>query len=194
MKNTIGLAAFVLLIASCWDWKRLPPVSLPPLTKVMGYVPVYSHDSGNYRIYSDTPRAMRNAGKIYVKDNLIFQNDNGYGIHVIDKTDPSSPKKIGFINLMGNLEMSIKGNYLYANSYDDLVVIDISNWHSVKVIQRIKHAFMQGSTANYTNYTNALLFIPPPEKNIHYECVDPSKGILAGWTKDSVYINACYYY
>jgi len=192
MRNTIAFAAFVLLIASCWDWKKLPPIpTLPPEARVLGYVPIYSTDSSYYKIYSDTPHTTKNPGKIYVKDNLIFQNDNGYGIHVIDKTDPSSLKKIGFIYLMGNVEMSIRGNYLYANAYSDLVVLDISNWQAVKVIQRIRDAFKQGNEAHYSG---AILYIPPPEKNVHFECIDPYKGILVGWKKDSMYANTCYYY
>jgi hypothetical protein len=134
---------------------------------------------------------MKNAGKIYVKDNLIFQNDFGYGIHVFDKSVPSNPKKIGFINLRGNLEMSIKGNLLYANSYADLVVVDISNWQDLKEIQRIKGAFGQGNEAYRTS---TYLFVPPPERSVYYQCPDYTKGIITGWKKDSIYNNTCYSY
>ncbi len=166
----------------------MPP--LPPPVKVLGYVPIYSNDPALYGITADTPRAMKNPGKIYVKDNLIFQNDRGFGIHVFDKTIPSSPKNIGFINLKGNLEISIKGNYLYANSYADLVVVDITNWREVKEVQRIKNAFRQGNNA-YTQ--NPYLFIPPPEKNVYYQCIDINKGIQVDWKQDSMYNNTCYY-
>ena len=175
------------------DWKKMPPEPpLPPPKKVLGYVPVYSNDPGLLAITVDTPRAMKYPGKIYVKDNLIFQNDQGFGIHVFDKSIPSSPKNIGFISLRGNLEISIKGNYLYANSYGDLVVVDISNWRQLKEIQRIKDAFWQGRNA-YAQNPN-YLYIPPPERDVYYKCIDPSKGILAGWTQDSIYNNTCYYH
>jgi len=144
-----------------------------------------------YAIIADTPRAMKNPGKIYVKGNLIFQNDIGFGIHVFDKTIPSSPKNIGFINLRGNQEMSIKGNYLYANSYADLVVVDISNWHQVKEVQRIRDAFGQG---NDLYAENPYLYIPPPEKGVYYQCIDITKGVQIGWKKDSIYNNTCYYH
>ena len=186
MKKIIYLACTSFILFSCGPYKMDPP----PPTKVMGYIPVYSTDQNLIRIFADGPRAMRHPGKIYVKGNLIYQNDFGYGIHVIDKSIPSNPKKIGFIQLPGNVEISIKGNTLYGNSYDDLVVLDISDWHTVKEKQRIKHAFMKGNDARNSNY----LFVRPPENQVHYECYDPSKGVLIGWKKDSVYNNTCYFY
>jgi LVIVD repeat len=188
MKKIIYLPA-ILLLMSCWNWKTVqPPPEIPP-GKVLGYIPTYSNDPSIIRIYADSAREVKNAGKIYVKDNLIFQNDYGFGIHVIDKTDPSNPRRIGFINIAGNLEMSIKGNHLYANSYADLVVVDISNWQSIKEIQRIHHAFYKGYE---TNSANPSLYIPPPERKVYYECIDVTKGIHIGWRKDSISMSNCY--
>ena len=191
MKKIIYLPFIALLVTSCWDWKKLPPSPEIPPVKVLGYVPTYSNDPALYNIYADTPRAMKNPGKIYVKDNLIFQNDLGFGIHVIDKTIPSQLKSIGFINLRGNVEMSIKGNYLYANSYSDLVVVEITNWREVKEIQRIKAAFQKGNEAYAAT---GYIFVPLPEKKVYYQCVDIYKGIHTGWKQDSIYNNTCFNY
>lgn len=195
MKHLIYFLSATILLTSCWKWRPTPePEPLPPLPppiKVLGYVPVYSTDPAAYAITADTPRAMKYPGKIYVKDNLIFQNDQGFGIHVFDKTIPSSPKNIGFIKLKGNQEMSIKGNYLYANSYADLVVVDITDWLHVKEVQRIKGAFYQGNSA-YAK--NPYLFVPPPERSVYYQCIDDNKGVVIGWKPDSIYNNTCYYY
>jgi len=191
MKKIIYVSFIALLVTSCWDWKKLPPPPEFPAAKVLGYVPIYSDDPALYNIYADTPRAMKNPGKIYVKGNLIFQNDIGFGIHVIDKTNPSQLERIGFINLRGNVELSIKGNYLYANSYADLVVVEITNWHEVKEIQRIKSAFHKGNEAYAAT---GYLFVPLPEKKVYYQCVDIQKGIHTGWKQDSIYNNTCYAY
>jgi hypothetical protein len=190
MKKISHLLLTTLLLSSCIDWKKVPPEPLPPPVKVLGYVPIYSQDLELLSIKVDTPRAMKNAGKIYVKDNLIFQNDLGFGIHVYDRSNPSSPKNIGFITLKGNMEMSIKGNFLYANSYTDLVVVDITNWRELKEIQRIKHAFIPGYTA-YAN--NPYVFVPLPEKGVYHECVNITMGTHVGWKKDSIYNNTCFY-
>ena len=188
MKKIFYLPLFFFFV-SCWDWKNRPIPEPPPPVKVLGYVPIYSQDPTIYNIYADTPRAVKNAGKIYVKGNLIFQNDYGYGIHIFDKTIPTSPKKIGFINMRGNLEMSIKGNLLYANSYADLVVVDISDWNNLKEVQRIKDAFYKG----YEAATMTYVFVPPPARGVYFECPDFRKGILTGWKQDSIYNNTCFY-
>ena len=190
MKRLIFLLSAIMLFSSCWDWKKLPSEPIPDPIKVLGYIPVYSQDLSLYAIKADTPRAMKYPGKIYVKDNLIFQNDQGFGIHVFDKSIPSSPQNLGFINLIGNLEISIKGSLLYANSYADLVVVDISNWKEPKEIQRIKGAFNHGYSAYHVN---PFLSVPPPQRQVYYQCVDMSKGIHIGWKQDSIYNNTCFY-
>jgi hypothetical protein len=150
--------------------------------KVVGYKPVYSTDSSLLHVQATGPQPVKFAGKIYVKGNLIFQNDLGSGVHVIDNTNPASAARIGFIRIIGNSEISIKGNYLYANSFTDLVVIDISNWQNVSEVKRMPNAFSQGS------------FIPLPEHGVYYECGQfYTNKFQTGWVKDSIYSSCGYY-
>jgi len=67
------------------------------------------------------------AGKITVDGNYIYLSEPYKGIHVIDNSNPSSPKNVSFINIPGNEDMAITGNTLYADAYGDLVTFDISN-------------------------------------------------------------------
>jgi hypothetical protein len=67
------------------------------------------------------------AGKITVDGNYIYLSEPYKGIHVIDNSDPSSPKNVSFINIPGNEDMAITGKTLYADAYGDLVTFDISN-------------------------------------------------------------------
>ena len=67
------------------------------------------------------------AGKITVAGNYIYLSEPFKGIHVIDNSNPSSPKNISFINIPGNEDMAITGKTLYADAYGDLVTFDISN-------------------------------------------------------------------
>ncbi len=78
-------------------------------------------------IQTDGIRTLGNTGKIYFKDNYIFINDKFNGVHVVDNADPSNPDNAYYISIPGNTDISIKGDKLYANSFMDLVVIDISN-------------------------------------------------------------------
>lgn len=76
------------------------------------------------------------SGKIYFKDNYIFVNEYQKGIHVIDNTNPASPQVIKFIEIPGNVDLAIKGNMLFADSYVDLLTIDISNLNDIKEVDR----------------------------------------------------------
>ena len=67
------------------------------------------------------------AGKITVAGNFIYLSEPMKGIHVIDNSDPSSPKNVSFINIPGNEDMAITEKTLYADAYGDLVTFDISN-------------------------------------------------------------------
>ncbi|WP_142687992.1 LVIVD repeat-containing protein [Chitinophaga polysaccharea] len=91
-------------------------------------------------IKSEAPREIGTTGKIYVKDQYIFVNEPYKGIHVIDNSTPASPKKVSFLNVMGNIDIAIKGNYLYADSFTDLTVFDISDPRNVTFVKRLPGA------------------------------------------------------
>ena len=89
----------------------------------------------------DAPRNIIESGKIYTYNNLVLVNDVDEGIHIIDNSNPSSPKKIAFIKIIANKDMEIKGNYLYADSLMDLLVFDISDINNIKEVARLKDVF-----------------------------------------------------
>ena len=192
-KLTLIFLQSSIFLSSCWDFRNNVSPEPPP-KKVWGYKPVFSVDSSILKISAVGPQPVKFPSKIYVKGNLIFQNDLGSGIHVIDNTNPSAPNPVGFIKILGNSEISIKGNMLYANSFTDLVVVDVTDWQKVKEVKRIKEAFSQGAqTGGYPSYN----FIPLPEHDVYYECTwgfgNNITHILTGWVRDSVYDNNCYY-
>lgn len=79
--------------------------------------------------------------KIYVKGKYVFLNELEKGIHIIDNSNPTSPKNIGFINIPGNEEMAINANTLYADSYSDLLAIDITNPQTVTIKKTVENIF-----------------------------------------------------
>lgn len=87
---------------------------------------------------------LENPGKIYVKDNYLFINEIKKGIHIIDNTNPSLPKAIAFIQILGNVDIAVKGNILYADSYTDFIALDISNPNAIKEVSRTKEVFNNG--------------------------------------------------
>lgn len=87
------------------------------------------------------PQNIDEAGKIYAYNNYIFVNDEFQGVHVIDNTNPESPQAIAYIKIPGNVDISIKNNYLYADSSIDLVVFDISNINGIEQVARLEDVF-----------------------------------------------------
>ena len=52
--------------------------------------------------------------------------ETGKGIHVIDNTDPQNPRRVGFVELIGNADISVRNNIMYADTYTDLVWFDLA--------------------------------------------------------------------
>lgn len=87
------------------------------------------------------PQAIHKAGKIYTYGTYIFINDKFEGVHVIDNSNPSSPQAIAYIKIPGNEDISVKNNYLYADSAIDLLVFDISDINAIQLVQRLEDVF-----------------------------------------------------
>ena len=84
---------------------------------------------------------IQQTGKIYAYQNLIFVNDEGRGVHIIDNSNPSAPIKTQFIKIPLNYDVAIKDDILYADSGTDLVLFDISVIQSISEVGRINDVF-----------------------------------------------------
>ncbi|WP_375443680.1 LVIVD repeat-containing protein [uncultured Fibrella sp.] len=107
-------------------------------------------------------RGLVNPGKIYTKDGYLFINELKQGIHVIDNRNPANPQPLAFINIPGNGDIAIRDNFLYADSYMDLVTFDISNLADIHEVARTENVFSQGQFDGgwwyyYPNSTNSLI-------------------------------------
>ena len=93
-------------------------------------------------INGNPSEVVQKAGKIYIKDQFIYLNEIDRGIHIIDNSNPSQPSQVAFLNIPGNRDIAAKGNILYADMYNDLLAIDISNPQKVSVTNRIANFFI----------------------------------------------------
>lgn len=136
--------------------------------KYQASVPVYmSYNDLREAVKNTEPQALKNPGKIYFKDKYIFINEYFKGIHVIDNHDPANPVEKVFVDIPGNVDMAIKDNTLYADSYIDLVAIDIDDLNNIKEIYRIKDVFP---------YT-----VPVKKVDLTDEVIDQTKGVVVRW-------------
>lgn len=130
--------------------------------------PVYmSYDQLRSAVKMSSPREINNPGKIYFKDNFIFINEKMKGVHVYDVSDPQNPVNKGFIEIPGNVDIAIKDNILYADSYVDLVSIDVSSFSGIKEVGRVKKVFPYTLPTYDTKYPVAK--------------IDEEKGVITGW-------------
>jgi hypothetical protein len=84
---------------------------------------------------------LSNAGKIWFDNDYLYVNIVDQGVLVIDNRNPRAPRRMGFIDIPGNVDMAVNGTTMYANSYQDLVTIDLSNLQAVRETNRIKGVF-----------------------------------------------------
>ena len=112
-----------------------------PPKKVM-VVPIYlSYSELRSPLVIDHSKTLNKSGKIYLYKDYLFVNEPNQGIHVFNNVDNTNPISLGFITIPGNIDISIKDDILYADSFIDLLAIDISNINDVKITKRIKNAF-----------------------------------------------------
>jgi hypothetical protein len=104
------------------------------------YTPVYKNLSAlRASVQSTAAIPVTNTGKMFIKDNWIFLNEQNKGIHIIDNSNPAHPVKTSFINIPGNIDMYAKGDilikkYLTKTFPDKAVYTNSSNPDSINVI------------------------------------------------------------
>ncbi len=130
-----GALAYLLLLTQCSDKVEV--------TRTLRYLePVFmTTDEVRSSFTIAPPEVLSTTGKIYYLAPYLFINKPGEGIHVIDNTDPSNPVNHSFISIPGNYDMAAKGNILYADSFIDLLAIDISDLDNVKITKRLENVF-----------------------------------------------------
>jgi len=139
----------------------------------MANVPVYlSNEEFKTAVKKTGQQELNNPGKIYIKDKYLFVNEIDKGIHVYNNSDPSAPSYVCFINIPGNVDMAIKGDLLYADSYIDLVVINVADPINPEEVDRYPNAFPN--------------IYPEYDYNYPIASLDPEKGIVVDWKIEEI--------
>ena len=156
---------FALFLSLCL-WSSCDKES-PVFYSGAGKKPIYAPLSALRDIRNEAPQPIGQSGTIFLRDTLLFLLDQGKGIHVFDISDSLNTVALTFFNIPAATDFVLSGSVLYADSWKDLVVIDISNLFQIHEISRIANVL-----------TPALY---PPEFKGPFECVDESKGAVIGW-------------
>ncbi|QJW92085.1 hypothetical protein HNV11_23265 [Spirosoma taeanense] len=95
-------------------------------------------------VASGAPQPLVEPGKLYIKDQYLFIVEVKKGIHIFDNSDPANPRAISFLSIPGNVDIAVRDNFLYADSFIDLVALDISNPAAIKEVSRTETGFQNG--------------------------------------------------
>ncbi len=142
-----------------------------------GMKPVYVPLSALNDVRNLPPQPIQQTGSIFLRDTLFFMLEQRKGIHLFSIADTLNPRALTFWKIPSVTGFTLSGNRLFADSWRDLVTIDISNIYNIRVVDRQVNAF------------EPLLF--PPNYNGHFECVDETKGAVAGWEEAQIFEAKC---
>ncbi len=146
----------LMLLSSCQDRR---------FQTYMANVPVYmSYEELRSAVKTEGGRDLREPGKIYFMDQYMYINEYREGIHVVDLSDPADPVQKAFIAIPGNVDMAIRNNILYADSFTDLVLIDISDPVQPSEVSRVEDIFEY--------------LIPPYDTDYPLDEIDQEKGVI----------------
>jgi hypothetical protein len=142
----------------------------PPGDRVSRHEPVYlSWKDLRAAIKSEPAKPIAKRGKIGLRGNLLFVNEPNQGIHVFDNGDPAQPRPLAFLKIPGNVDLAVKGDVLFVDSFVDLVALDISALPAVKELNRQVDVFP------YNAFQAA-------EPGVWYNGeVDKTKGVVIRW-------------
>jgi len=133
---------------------------------------VISKSEWREQIEIQVPKPIVNVGKIYAYSDYIFISEKDEGVHIVDNSDPTNPQVIAFINIPGNEDISIKNNYLYADSSIDLVVFDITDINNISQAGLLEDVFD----------TYQILNISNPFGYVDFNNYNPENHVIVGWT------------
>jgi len=156
---------FVLAIILCWSCDNSEFITVNVATPV---IMTKADFRNSVEILS--PQVIDESGKIYSYGDYIFINDRFEGILIIDNTNPQAPQETAYIKIPGNIDISIKNNYLYADSSIDLVVFDISDINHISQVDRLENVF---SIYNFE--------IPIEAEEVNWNNFDYNSEVIVDW-------------
>ncbi|HMK07381.1 MAG TPA: hypothetical protein VK476_07625, partial [Flavobacterium sp.] len=102
-------------------------------------------------------RTTNSDGKIYVSEKQLYYIAQEEGVHVYDNSNPAAPLNTAFINIGGVHDIAVKGDFLYADNYMDLLVFNISDLQHITLVRTVENAITFYATfpetAQYYDYT-----------------------------------------
>ncbi len=147
----ILLSLISILTSSCTD-------ECKKTVQYVLYEPIYQPMADiRASIAVEAPQPIQASGKIYIYQNWLLINEPGAGIHIFNNQDKTNPTPVSFINIPGNNDMAVRNNVLFADSYLDLVLFDISNPANAQKIESVENVFPPHFTFGFSSTAEMAL-------------------------------------
>ncbi|WP_163381125.1 LVIVD repeat-containing protein [Cyclobacterium sp. SYSU L10401] len=151
----------LLVVSSCEDQME---TTYTYQTQVPVFLQVNTFREADIIIEPGKP--LDDPGKIYIYGDYLFISEPGKGIHILDNTDPSSPRNLNFINIPGTGDLAINQSILYADNYVDLLAFDISDPQNIEMVNREEDVFpnlySNEETGTIVTYKDTLITSTDP--------------------------------
>lgn len=129
-KYSIFLLFLVALLSGC---KKDKVVVAIPVIKSLAEI--------RNSVQVTSARTTNADGKVYVTAQYLFYIAQESGVHIFDNHNPASPQNIAFIQIEGVHDIAVKGNYLFADNYIDLLVFNIADINNITLVKIVERAF-----------------------------------------------------
>lgn len=136
--------------------------------------------------HAEAAQELRNPGKLVIFGDYVFLNEKDKGIHIIDNKNPRSPQPITFLHIPGNYDLAVKDGYLYADSFIDIIVIDIRDpfdSDSVSLVTRLENVIPYNPQRNI----GELYYNNHAGKFYHINEIDHTQGVVVDWETEVKY-------
>lgn len=167
--KTLAVLLLSIVFSSCKD---------KTYRTYMANVPIYlSEEEWRETTFElGEPQELVNPGKIYTYNSLLLINEHLKGVHFFDNSNPSSPINLGFLEVLASVDMAVKNDILYVDSYYDLLSFNITDPSNPFLVDRDEDIFSFSDDKAYDSY------------NVEYPMgkTDPTKGVIVGWELEEV--------
>lgn len=151
--------------------------------------PVYADKAVVFEnVKSGPSQELSRPGKIFIRGSYLFINEVDKGVHIFDNSNPASPRAVSFIDIPGNLDVAVSGNYLYADMYTDMLTIDITDPLNAKLADTTLGIFPERFYYNGWSANNSQVIVDWLVRDTTVS----DNGISIGW--NNVGCNSCAFF
>jgi len=119
----------------------------------------------------ESSRDLNKPGKIYIYQDYLFVMEPMEGIHFIDNSNPADPSNMGFLPIYACADISIKDDFMYVDSYFDILVFDVSDKTNPTLAHRVKDVI------EFDNYTA----LPGINEGYPIAAITEIDKVIVGW-------------